>query len=87
MRPDQLVVYDSLRPRRAGRAVSALDGDECGVGGVAVPQSKLELVREDEEIVYCGNCGRVLWEGDRDLRGTIKPRRSVASEAPAELVR
>ncbi len=64
VRPDLLVVYDSLRPRRAGRAVSALDGDECGVCGVAVPQSKLELVREDEEIVYCGNCGRVLWEGD-----------------------
>jgi predicted nucleic acid-binding Zn-ribbon protein len=60
--PDALlVVYDSLRARRAGRAVAAIDGEECGVCGVAVPQSKLEPARDGDELVYCGNCGRILW--------------------------
>ncbi len=60
--PDaSLVVYDALRPRRAGRAVAAVDGGECSACGVAVPQSKLEAAREGDEFVYCGNCGRILW--------------------------
>jgi predicted nucleic acid-binding Zn-ribbon protein len=38
-----------------------MDGEECGACGVAVPQSKLELAREGDDLVYCGNCGRILW--------------------------
>jgi predicted nucleic acid-binding Zn-ribbon protein len=56
-----LVVYDALRPRRAGRAIAEVDGDECGACGVAVPQSKLEPAREGDALIYCGNCGRILW--------------------------
>jgi predicted nucleic acid-binding Zn-ribbon protein len=60
--PDALlVVYDSLRVRRAGRAVAQIDSEECGGCGVVVPQSKLEMAREGDELVYCGNCGRLLW--------------------------
>jgi predicted nucleic acid-binding Zn-ribbon protein len=60
--PDALlVVYDSLRARRAGRAVAEIDGDECGACGVAVAHSTLELAREGDDLVYCGNCGRILW--------------------------
>jgi predicted nucleic acid-binding Zn-ribbon protein len=57
----QLVVYDSLRGRRAGKAVAALDGEECSVCGVAVPPTKLSQLREGDTLVYCDNCGRILW--------------------------
>ena len=56
-----LVVYDALRPRRAGRAVATVDSGECSACGVAVPQSKLEAARDGDDFVYCGNCGRILW--------------------------
>jgi predicted nucleic acid-binding Zn-ribbon protein len=59
--PDLLTLYDNLRPRRGGRAVAELDGDTCGVCKVAVPPTKLEAARFGDELVYCGNCGRLLW--------------------------
>ncbi len=55
-----LRTYDTLRPRRGGRAVAELDGDECSACLVAVPPSKLEAARFGDELVYCGNCGRLL---------------------------
>jgi len=59
--PDLLGLYDNLRARRAGRAVAKLEGDTCSACRVAVPPTKLESARYAEELVYCGNCGRLLW--------------------------
>jgi predicted nucleic acid-binding Zn-ribbon protein len=59
--PDLLALYDNLRPRRAGRVVAKLEGDTCSACRVAVPPTKLEAARYGEELVYCGNCGRLLW--------------------------
>ena len=59
--PDLLALYDNLRPRRGGRVVAALDGDMCSACRVDVPPVKLEAARYGEELVYCGNCGRLLW--------------------------
>jgi hypothetical protein len=59
--PDLLALYDNLRPRRGGRAVAALEGDTCSACKVAVPPTKLEAARYGDELVYCGNCGRLLW--------------------------
>jgi predicted nucleic acid-binding Zn-ribbon protein len=56
-----LPLYDSLRGRRAGRAVAEVDGEICTVCKVAVSPSKLEAARYGEELVYCDNCGRLLW--------------------------
>jgi uncharacterized protein len=61
--PALLAVYDNLRPRRGGRAVARVDGDECSACKVAIPPSKLSEVRSEGVLVYCGNCGRLLWEG------------------------
>jgi uncharacterized protein len=60
--PNILATYDNLRPRRAGRAVARLEGDECSACRVAVPPSKLAPAREGDELVYCGNCGRLIWD-------------------------
>lgn len=59
--PALLRTYDHLRPRHAGRAVSELDGDTCSACLVQAPPSKLEAARFSDELVYCGNCGRLLW--------------------------
>jgi len=59
--PALLPGYDNLRARRGGRAVAKLDGDECGVCLVAVPPSQLEAARYGDDLVYCSNCGRLLW--------------------------
>lgn len=58
---DLLPLYDSLRERRNGRAVTSVDGDACAVCGVAIPQGKLEMALYGDELVYCGNCGRLIW--------------------------
>lgn len=56
-----LRTYDHLRPRHGGRAVAELDGDTCGACLVQAPPSKLDAARFGDELVYCGNCGRLLW--------------------------
>jgi uncharacterized protein len=56
-----LHTYDTLRPRRAGRAVARLDGNTCAVCLVTVSPSRLEAAREGQELAYCENCGRILW--------------------------
>jgi hypothetical protein len=56
-----LATYDNLRPRRGGRAVAQLDGDECSACLVAASPYTLEAARFGDELVYCSNCGRLLW--------------------------
>jgi uncharacterized protein len=56
-----LTTYDNLRPRRGGRAVAKLDGDECSACLVAASPFTLEAARFGDELVYCSNCGRLLW--------------------------
>ena len=56
-----LATYDNLRPRRGGRAVAQLDGDECSACLVAASPFSLEAARFGDELVYCSNCGRLLW--------------------------
>lgn len=59
--PGLFPIYDNLRPRKGGRAVAELDDAICSACMVAVPPSKLEAALEGEELVYCGNCGRLVW--------------------------
>lgn len=59
--PNLLSIYDALRARRGGRAVTTLDGDECSACQVSVPPTKIEAARYGDDLVYCDNCGRLLW--------------------------
>jgi predicted nucleic acid-binding Zn-ribbon protein len=54
-----LATYQNLRRRKGGLAVTQLNGDVCGVCGVAIsPNLKWKL--RQQEIVYCGNCERII---------------------------
>jgi uncharacterized protein len=59
--PALLPLYDSLRARRGGRAVAELDGATCQACGVAASPSKLAAARDSDDLVYCANCGRLIW--------------------------
>jgi len=56
-----LATYDSLRLRRGGRVVVRLDGEECSACLVAASPFSLEAARFGDDLVYCSNCGRLLW--------------------------
>jgi predicted nucleic acid-binding Zn-ribbon protein len=50
-----------VRPRRGSRAVAKHGGDECSACLVAASPFTLETARFGDEMVYCSNCGRLLW--------------------------
>jgi len=61
--PEDQETYDTLRRKRRGTAVARLDGSTCGRCGVAPSQVRIDAARTGEEIVLCGNCGRILYTG------------------------
>ncbi len=57
--PD-LDIYGRLRQSKKGRAVSQLDEGACTACGVAPSSSRIQDARQGNEIILCGNCGRIL---------------------------
>jgi uncharacterized protein len=60
---EDIETYAGLRRSRRGTAVARLDGATCGRCGVAPSQARIDAARTGEEIVLCGNCGRILYTG------------------------
>ena len=57
----QHIFWRNFRPRRGGRAVARLDRVECSACLVAASPFTREAARFGDELVYCSNCGRLLW--------------------------
>ena len=55
-----MVLYDQLRPTKKGRAVSKLDDGGCSTCGVAPSSSRIQSARQGNDLILCGNCGRIL---------------------------
>jgi uncharacterized protein len=55
-----LEIYGRLRQSKKGRAVSQLDEGACTACGVAPSSSRIQDARQGNEIILCGNCGRIL---------------------------
>jgi predicted nucleic acid-binding Zn-ribbon protein len=55
-----LEIYGRLRQSRKGRAVSQLDEGACTTCGVAPSSSRIQDARQGNDLVLCGNCGRIL---------------------------
>ncbi len=58
-----LQIYEELRRKKGGRAVSHLSGDLCEGCRVAIPTSRVQIVKRKAELVFCGGCGRILYSG------------------------
>ena len=57
---DVLELYQELRSKKRGYAVSVLEGEICSACGVGVITTVVERVRRGNEIILCPNCRRIL---------------------------
>jgi predicted nucleic acid-binding Zn-ribbon protein len=55
--------YMALRRSKHGMAVVRFDSGACGACGVAPSSARIDSARSGQEIIQCGNCGRILYMG------------------------
>ncbi len=58
--PADLELYDRLRRSKKGRAVTELIEGSCSSCGVSPSSSRIQSARQGNELILCGNCGRIL---------------------------
>jgi predicted nucleic acid-binding Zn-ribbon protein len=58
---DDRQTYQSLRLRKRGVAVARLDEGVCSACGVAPSSSRAQAARHGDELIFCGNCERILY--------------------------
>ncbi|MBI3760515.1 MAG: hypothetical protein HY260_01450 [Chloroflexi bacterium] len=54
-------LYGTLRQRKRGLAVARLEDGACAACGVAPSSSRAQAVRQENAIIFCGNCERILY--------------------------
>ncbi len=57
---DDLSDYEALRPKKAGRAVTAIKNGVCQGCGMSASNNKILQVRAGKKLCYCSTCGRIL---------------------------
>lgn len=58
---ETLGLYDSLRQRRSGMAVSIVSENCCDTCGASLTPGFAQSVRTSAQLVYCPMCGRILY--------------------------
>ncbi|MGB7540222.1 MAG: hypothetical protein WBM17_16900 [Anaerolineales bacterium] len=61
--PEDLEKYSTVRRAKHGLAVARMEGGSCAACGVAPSTSRVDSARSGQDIVQCGNCGRILYLG------------------------
>lgn len=56
-----LAIYEALRARKRGQAVARIEDGACSACGDALPSSRLQQVRQSEDLITCANCERILY--------------------------
>ncbi len=57
---ENLDVYETLRAQKRGQAVAVLEDDSCSVCRVGQTENIVKQVRQDQQLVKCTSCGRIL---------------------------
>lgn len=60
---EDLAKYNAVRQAKRGLAIARLEGGSCAACGVAPSAARIDSARSGQEIVLCGNCGRILYLG------------------------
>jgi predicted nucleic acid-binding Zn-ribbon protein len=60
--PNHLARYESLRRDKNGIALACIEDGFCGVCGVELSDRTLTQAVQDDSLVFCGNCERILME-------------------------
>lgn len=68
---EQMALYKTLLARKAGLAVVAVRNGSCGGCGMTLPDMELDAVHQDEDIVHCSNCDRILVWDEENLAGRL----------------
>lgn len=53
--------YQSIRTKKGGVGVSKVQGGICSGCRITLPTTLVQRARAGKELVYCGNCGRILY--------------------------
>ena len=61
--PEDVELYDRLRSRLNGIAVTTLSDDCCSICGLDQARSKLQEIRTGNVIIQCAQCTRILYSG------------------------
>ena len=60
---ESLQVYEGLRKRKSGVAVTTVKEGSCSVCGANIRPAELQAARAAQDLVYCSSCGRILYAG------------------------
>lgn len=60
---ETLQVYEQLRKRKSGIAVTTITDGSCSVCGTTIRPSELQAARAAQVLVFCSSCGRILYAG------------------------
>lgn len=58
---EDLSNYESLRSKKAGRAIVAVKSSVCQGCGMTLSNSRVQRARSGTELIYCSICGRILY--------------------------
>jgi uncharacterized protein len=61
--PADLELYLSLRKSKRGVAVVRFESEACAGCGVSPSTSRVDSARSGQDVIQCGNCGRILYLG------------------------
>lgn len=61
--PADLETYLSVRRAKRSIAVVRMDAGSCAGCGVAPSSARVDSARSGQDIIQCGNCGRILYLG------------------------
>lgn len=57
---DHMQLYESMRSRKHNQPIALMEGNTCGICGVAQTISIEQAVRQGSSLVHCSNCDRIL---------------------------
>ncbi len=60
---ESLQVYENMRKRKSGVAVTTIVDGSCSVCGGTIRPSEVQAARSAPGFVYCSSCGRILYAG------------------------
>lgn len=61
--PAVLRLYDELKAKKGGQALSPLRDRVCQTCRVTQPSSKVQVIQSGNQVVTCEGCGRILYQG------------------------
>lgn len=60
--PPLLKVYDNLFQKKAGKAISVVETDFCGICNVKIRPQLINEIISTDNLFICENCGRILFK-------------------------